>query len=248
MKIKKISVVLPCYNEEKSAARTIDHLRQILSQIGVAFEIIAVSDGSTDGTIGALIDLGLGNLNVIELKKNQGKGAALKEGVHRAKGDIIFFHDADLVLPLEMFASALADLQSFDAVFASKNLPQSDFPRPSYRRFFYRLFNLLVRAGLRLPLTDTQSGFKSFRQNVLKSIVSKTGAKKFDFDLEIAWLTIKEGYRVKEIPFRGRSIRGRSHFISANALSDVSSVLFWTLKKIVEEKTGFKKDEIHRKP
>lgn len=227
----KISVIVPCYNEEKVVKLTLPHLHQVLSSLEMPLEIIAVSDGSTDDTVNALNQLALDSVKIIELKKNRGKGAALKEGVRYASGEIVFFHDADLLLPPELFRQALKKLESNEAIFASKNLPQSNFPRPFRRRFFSRLFNLFARLFLGLSFSDVLTGFKAFQRKAIEDMLDQVETQRFQTDLEICWLAQQKGYRSVEVPMVGRSIRRPSRFVSSNDFSGVLGVFWWILKK-----------------
>jgi|Deesub1362A_J573_1020465.scaffolds.fasta_scaffold08262_4 glycosyltransferase involved in cell wall biosynthesis len=202
-----ISVIVPCLNEEKTVPLTIPNLRENLSEIGEPFEIIAVSDGSSDKTVEKLEELSFPELKVISFKKNRGKGEALREGFSNSKGSVVFFHDADLLTPLALFQSTLNKLKKCNAVFASKNLPQSDIKRPLYRTLISRLLKSLNRLFLKLNLTDSQTGFKAFRREVLEEIIPKTTTKKFAFDLELSYIAQVEGYEIAEIPFIGKTVR-----------------------------------------
>ncbi len=234
----KVSIIVPCYNEEKIVSLTIPYLQQILSSMGINFEIIAVSDGSSDRTVKEIKELKLDNVKVIELKENQGKGAALKEGFSHSNGNIIFFHDADLTLSPETINLSLKALETNDIVLASKNLLKSSFARPLYRRFLSRLFNTFVRTTLKIALSDTQTGFKAFHRKPLETIISQTKTNKFETDLEISWLANKKGYRIKEIPLVGNSIRRHSRFFSFKNFLGIVSVAFWLIKKILKRESG----------
>src|SRR3989338_1488069 len=89
-----ISVIFPAYNEEKNVEALYGRIYQSLNNIGGDFEIIAVDDGSTDGTLDALKKLS--PITIISFTKNKGQSAALDAGIKRAKGDIIVTIDADL--------------------------------------------------------------------------------------------------------------------------------------------------------
>lgn len=224
-----ISVIVPCLNEEKAIPLTIPNLKENLSEIGEPFEIIAISDGSRDKTVEKLEELSFTELKVISFKRNKGKGEALKEGFSNSKGSIVFFHDADLLTPLALFQSTLNELKKCDAVFASKNLPQSDIKRPLYRTLISRLLKSLNCLFLKLNLTDSQTGFKAFRREVLEEVIPKTTTKKFAFDVEISYLAQRKGYKIIEIPLKGRMIRP-TRLWQKGFLTGISEILLFFFK------------------
>ena len=89
----KLSVVIPCFNEEKTVANLINEVKK--SGIN-DLEIIIVDDGSTDGTINILREIKEENIRVFYHDRNRGKGAALRTGFRNANGDICIVQDADL--------------------------------------------------------------------------------------------------------------------------------------------------------
>ena len=91
-----ISIILPVYNEENNIKKVIDGVLDFFYKKSFPFEIIAVNDGSQDGTVGVLNDyLGQKNIIVVSHAKNLGYGAALRSGFNKARGDLIFFTDSD---------------------------------------------------------------------------------------------------------------------------------------------------------
>ncbi len=95
MKYKSLSIVIPVYNEERFIQKTINRVIKADS-LGLKKEIIVVNDGSTDRTFKKLKDIEIKKLIIINKKKNEGKGAALKAGFLRSTGDIVLVQDADL--------------------------------------------------------------------------------------------------------------------------------------------------------
>lgn len=89
----KISIIIPVYNE----AKTLKEIIKRVESVNIDKEIIAVDDGSTDGSLDILSDVaGEGRIKLIRHDKNSGKGAAIKTGLRAAEGDIIIIQDADL--------------------------------------------------------------------------------------------------------------------------------------------------------
>ncbi|KKQ95047.1 MAG: Glycosyltransferase, group 2 family [Candidatus Woesebacteria bacterium GW2011_GWA1_39_11b] len=95
MRAKSISIVIPVFNERKTIVEIFIRVKKS-NTLGLNKEIIIVDDGSTDGTTNILKQVGGKNAKIIYLKKNRGKGFALRTGFKRATGDIILVQDSDL--------------------------------------------------------------------------------------------------------------------------------------------------------
>src|SRR3989338_6225463 len=91
----KLSIIIPAYNEEKTIGKILP-LVYAASTPGVEKEVIVVNDGRTDRTLYMLNTGNYGKLKILDLKRNYGKGYAIREGVRSATGDIILIQDADL--------------------------------------------------------------------------------------------------------------------------------------------------------
>ena len=98
-----VSVVIPCYNEEKNINRTLDEILNVLNGQSYSFEIVAVNDGSKDNTWNVIKDYAAKNDKVkgINLMANFGQSAAYQAGFDMAKGDYILTCSADLETPLK---------------------------------------------------------------------------------------------------------------------------------------------------
>lgn len=106
-----VSAIIPAYNEEQTVAHAID----IASKSDIIDEVIVVSDGSSDRTVEIAKECG--GCRVIDLQKNQGKGAAMTAGVREAQGDVILFIDADLCgLTLEHITSIVKPVKDNEVV------------------------------------------------------------------------------------------------------------------------------------
>ncbi len=226
----EISIIIPAYNEEKTISDVLSHLDNSFNSTGKIFEIIVVSDGSTDKTVEKVKNSQRGNVKLIIFSKNKGKGMALKSGVKKARGDIIIFHDADLILNLETINKSLEEIKFFPAVFASKNLKESSFHRSRFRHWSSIVFNRLITFILKIPASDVLTGYKVFRKELLQPLIQKAETERFETDLEICWLMNKEKCLFKEIPLVGSSIKRPSHFVSFNSFYEVVRVFKWAVK------------------
>jgi dolichyl-phosphate beta-glucosyltransferase len=207
-----LSIVVPAYNE----ARRLHHLFEALEHDADRIaenarfrlaEVIIVDDGSTD-TTAELLDAyaGLdGRLRVIHLPRNQGKGAAVREGILAAGGTFGLVTDVDLSTPLEDLPTLAADLdRGIDIAIGSRAMPGSLVlvRQAAYRELMGKMFNLALRLLTRLPFRDTQCGFKLFRLETTRVLFEHQRVRGFAYDAEICVLARQLGLRVAELPVR----------------------------------------------
>ncbi len=204
-----LSIVVPYYNPGDKVRDTVDRLLATLRRGGVTFEVIAVSDGSTDGSEASLRGLPPQQVRRVRLARNQGKGEALRVGFSMSRGRFVGFIDADGDIPPEQvsrFAAVAAAANEDeaavpDAVVASKRHPDSAVVFPPLRRLYSWWWQTLVRALFHLKVRDTQTGLKLFRREVLAAALPYTIEKRFALDLELLVVADQLGYRVMdEVP------------------------------------------------
>ncbi len=173
-----------------------------LDSIDADCEVIVVSDGNTDGTEAEAARVDSDRLRVLHYERNQGKGYALQHGVAHAKGDLIAFIDADLdILPTGIAAHFdILQRTGADVVVASKIDPRSNVVYPWFRRFQSRVFRGVVELFFRLDVSDTQTGLKLFRREVLDTCLPFVHSSGFAFDLELLVLANDAGFRIVEGP------------------------------------------------
>lgn len=192
-----ISVIVPVFNE---GARIVDNLELLISEIEdhfAKFEILVISDGSTDETNTKVFQFKYPGLRLIPFVKNQGKGAAIRKGFSEAKGDYIFFIDGGMELhPKELkIFFGLMRLYDADIVLGSKRHPQSKVYYPGFRRFLSRIYQTLIKYLFKVDVTDTQVGMKLFRRDVVQAVLPFLQVNRYGFDLEILSLASLFGFR-----------------------------------------------------
>lgn len=200
-----LSVVVPTFNKAALIAGALEKVSAFLATKPFATEIVAVDDGSADGTAAAAgaARTGRVGLKVIRSETNRGKGAAVREGVLAASGEIVLFADDDLATPIEELDKVLAAIEAgADVVIGSRAHPESVIGvrqrRP--RELMGKAFNLLVRLFVLRGYRDTQCGFKGFRREAARTIFARLKTAGFGFDVEVLVLCRELGYRVVEIP------------------------------------------------
>jgi len=200
-----LSVVIPAYNEEERIGRTLQNIRQYLARQDYASEVIVVDDGSRDQTADKAAEAlrAMKNGFLISRRLNVGKGYSVKEGILRSRGDLVLFSDADLSTPIEELENFLPWMRAgYDVVIGSRGLPESDIQvRQNYvRELMGKTFNRFVRLFLMTGIPDTQCGFKLFGGAVAREIFRRARTAGFSFDVEVLYLCLRSGYRIKQVP------------------------------------------------
>jgi glycosyltransferase involved in cell wall biosynthesis len=199
----RLSVVVPAYFEGERIGSTVARLRVALADIADTggVEIIVVVDGSTDET--GEVARAAGADDVIELPVNRGKGAAVREGMMRAKGRSVVFVDADLAYPPEQI-HALLDMveKGYDMVVGSRRHVETNtlVRARRLREVSGRVFNLFTYAVLLGQYRDTQCGLKAFRADAARALFSRTRIDRFAMDVELFFLAERLGLSLAEVP------------------------------------------------
>ena len=225
-----LTVVVPYFNPGERVRETVDELLRTLSRTGTTFEVIAVSDGSTDGSEQALAGLPRDLVRTVRLQRNHGKGEALRVGFTLGRGRFLGFIDADGDLPAAQVATLAAIVRdpgdpAPDIVLGSKRHPASEVVYPPLRRVYSWVWQGLVFALFGLHVRDTQTGLKLVRREVLADALPLMVQKRFAFDLELLVVASRLGYhRFVEVPVRIRRRFGST--VSAHAAAGMLADLF----------------------
>jgi len=201
-----LSVVIPAYNEEKRLPKTLSEIDKYLSKQSYNYEIIVVSDGSTDRTVEVVKDLisKIKNLRVLDFKENRGKGFGVKEGMLKAGGKYRIFIDADNSTSIDQIEKMWPQFNTgFDIVIGSRDVKGAvlDPPQPLIRRLTGEVFKYLRKIIVGLwEVEDSQCGFKGFTEKATQNIFPKSKIAHFGFDPEILIIGKSLGYKIKEIP------------------------------------------------
>jgi len=206
----KLTVVIPCFNEEQRLPRTIERIEAYLGSRGDSYELILVDDGSSDSTRKVMDQAAAGNAAVciVALPRNRGKGRALAEGVRASRGDLVLVTDADLSTPIEELVKLDGALVGGAGVaIGSRSIKGSrvELSQPIYRVAMGKAFNVLVQIVLLPGIWDTQCGFKLFRGDIARDVFEGLTTDGFGYDPEVLYLAKKKGVRIAEVPVRWRN-------------------------------------------
>lgn len=209
-----ISCIIPAFNEVGRLSLFLNRFLPYCKNSTKKYEIIIVDDGSKDNTFQAALSYKskFYNLSVLRIKKNRGKGYAVKRGFLKSRGEVCLFLDADgSVCPEEIDRNIHYILdEGYDIFVGSRVLTAKGqvLKAKWYRKLMGVVFNFFVRTFLFRGIKDTQCGFKIFRREIIKPLFSRCYLEGFGFDLEVLYLAHKMGYRVKEGPISWRHVNG----------------------------------------
>ncbi|GAT33170.1 dolichyl-phosphate beta-glucosyltransferase [Terrimicrobium sacchariphilum] len=223
---QRVSIVIPCRNEESRLPRTLAALGQFIARVSYPVEVLIVVEPGQDGTADLARWMEEQNpaFRAVIQPVQRGKGFAVKTGMLAASGDIVFFMDADLSVPLRCVEEFLPCFNQADVVFGSRRHPQSVIgqSQPFFRVASGRAFNLALRICGVTRFRDTQCGFKAFRAEAAQAVFSRLTVDGFGFDVEaLAWAD-GLGYRLLERPVEWNDAPGTK----VRALSDGSRAFF----------------------
>lgn len=212
-----VTVVIPMFNEAENAAETLASVGAALAEKGWTYELVPVSDGSTDGTAGEIERIAVADANVrpVVYATNRGRGYALRRGFAVARGAIVATLDADLTytpdVVVGMVEMLLADPE-VDLVLASPYMPGGSVQGvPPVRLAFSWIGNRILRHALPRPVWTSTGIVRAYRSEALKRLSLASDGK--EIHLEILSQAMALGMRIVEMPaiLHARS-KGRSKF------------------------------------
>ena len=198
-----LSIVVPFYNPGPALLQHLEELVDVLEAKRVSFEIIAVSDGSTDESWGLVSSANFKSVRALAIAKNVGKGGALRVGLNCGRGRYLGFIDSDGDIPAKVLERFVDEIRNNSPAIltGSKRHSDSQVVYPPLRRVYSVGFQLLLRVLFRLSVRDTQTGVKLIRRDVIAQVLPLMVEKRFAFDLELFVVAKHLGYdQVDELP------------------------------------------------
>lgn len=211
---KKLSIVIPCYNEEKFIYTVLTRVVESNLPKNVSKELIVINDGSTDESLTSIELFKKNqpdcNIKTINHPKNRGKGFCIKTGIEHASGDYIIIQDADLEYdPKDYYKMLSLFLEDRADVVYGSRFRTGD----AHRVLFFmhtignKLLTFLSNIFTQLNLTDMECGFKMFDKKILENISLEE--QRFGFEPEVtAKISRIKNIRIYEI---GISYHGRTY-------------------------------------
>ncbi len=201
IKVKElISFVIPTFNEASHIVDSLEKLIKFISKYN--HEIIIVDDGK-DNTFELINDFKKKSLNEIKIIKGnrKGKGAGVKLGLLEAKGEIVFYLDSDLTIPLENIDIFIEEIRNsnYDIVIGKRILSLKD---KSFARIIFSLILLIIGRLFVFHSNyfyDTQCGFKAFKRDSVKKLISKQQVDGGMFDLELMYIAKLHSMKISQI-------------------------------------------------
>jgi len=201
-----LSIVVPAYKQEKTIKRDLENIISVLDE-GLPgsydYEIICVVDGRLDNTETNASKVKSKKLKIKSYEQNQGKGHAVRVGMKHAKGELISFLDAGMDISPKGIMMLMAHMEWYkaDIVVGSKRHPVSRVNYPFKRKLFSTGYHILTRVFFNLILSDTQSGIKIFKRNVVNAILPRLLVKDYAMDIEMLAVSKYLGFnRIYEAP------------------------------------------------
>ena len=236
IKMKKLSVIIPVYNEEKTVEKVLDYIFR--KKFPLELEVLVVNDGSQDKSeeiIKNFIKRYKAKSKKIKIKlfskKNEGKGSAVRLGIKMAKGDIIIIQDADLEYNPDDYNKIIKPIidGKEKVVYGSRFLKKH---KPLYKIYYLgnKFLTLLTKIIYGTNITDMETCYKVFRSDVIKSIEIKSN--KFDIEPEITAKILKRGIRIMEIPisYTTRSVKEGKKIGWKDGLKAIYTLIYWRFR------------------
>ena len=206
---REISIILPCYNEERNIQKVVEEIKEFCSDFFSKYEIIIVDDGSHYSTIKILKEMSkeYPQIKVIYHGKNKGYGMALKSGFKIASMEYIFFTDSDrqfFIQDIKDFFNVL-DKYNPDIIIGYRKKRKDSL----LRKFLSKGYAFLVRILLKLKVKDVNCAFKLFKKDFIKDvdIISKS----FVVNAELIKKGLLKDLKIFQLPVRHRTrLSGKS--------------------------------------
>lgn len=209
----KLSVVVPCYNEQERFKSGLSHYYGYLKKQNYDWEIVFVNDGSTDSTLDLIKEACSKNKNIrfVSYSQNHGKGYAIVQGMRNSMGKYVLFTDLDHSVDIKTIDNFFKFFeQGYKVVIGSRRINGARLlvRQKPFREFLGRGFTLLVNLLIIWGVKDATCGFKAFENSVVKQIFENIRVFNWSFDAEILYLCKKKKIVFAQAPVWWSDARG----------------------------------------
>ena len=195
-----ISIVIPCFNEEKVISQNIQKIYNYFEDKKYVFEIVVINNASTDNTLKVLIESDKNYKIKILNEDRKGKGNAIKLGLLNSKYNNILILDADLSTDINELKDEWLKLKN-SLLIGSRALGE-EIDTPKIRRLSGLFLNKIIRLFFDIQFRDTQCGFKFIAYENISSLANDLSIEGFMYDLDLITLCKKLRIDIKEIPIK----------------------------------------------
>lgn len=230
----ELSIIIPCYNEEKRITRTSQKIFDYLFAKKMKTEIIFVDDGSIDKTHVVLEGIckkldghPLIKTKIITGRENHGKGHAVKTGIIKASGRHILICDADLSTPITELEKLLQHTVRYELVIGSRKQIGAEIikSQPALREFLGKSYSLMSKIILGVDINDFTCGFKLIKKEAAKEIADRLTINRWAYDSEILKIAKIRNHAIKEVGIIWRDDRGTKVKIMTDVFSSFTDLL-----------------------
>lgn len=199
--MKKLSIIVPCYNEAESLPLFYEETQKVVSNMEVEVEYLFVNDGSADQTLKImkeLYDIDPNHIRYLSFSRNFGKEAAIYAGLQHSKGDYVTLMDADLQDPPEMLPEMLSIIQNegYDCVGTRRTTREGE---PPVRSFFAKTFYKLMNKISDVEMVDGARDYRLMTRQMVDAILELKEYNRFSKSI-FSWV----GFKTKYLPYTNR--------------------------------------------
>ncbi len=205
--MKSVDLFIPCYNEERTLARSVETLCAWAAEhLPYAWRVVVADNASTDGTLAVARTLAAAHpdeVGVLHLDR-KGRGRALKQGWLASGADAMCYMDVDLSTDLASVLPLLAGVleEGYDVAYGSRLSRRSDVERSLRREVNSRGYITLIKLLFWTKFSDAQCGFKAITREAAQRLLPQVEDGEWFFDSELLIIAEKTGCRLKEVPVR----------------------------------------------
>jgi glycosyltransferase involved in cell wall biosynthesis len=205
--VKSVDLFIPCYNEERTLAQSVETLRAWAAEhLPYRWRVVVADNASTDGTLAVAQRLAAehpDDVACLHLDR-KGRGRALKQGWLASDADAMCYMDVDLSTDLASITPLLAGVleEGYDVAYGSRVSRGSDIERSLKREINSRGYITLIKLLFWTKFADAQCGFKAITREAAQAVLPQVRDGEWFFDTELLIIAEKTGYRLKEVPVR----------------------------------------------